>query len=181
MRSRLFRGRLSAGLGSVLLLALPLLPVAVMVSSAGQAAEQADLHLALRPGTDVVLAWALAAELERRGAFDRAFIDQHVTGFEEFMAGARRYSVAEAARICQVEPDAIRQAARLYAGVRPALAASHQRRCQSQSRTHLPRHSRHVRRRLEPAAPLAQVEITATARRRAARSRSRVRNCPRRV
>ena len=38
-------------------------------------AEQADLHLALRPGTDVVLAWALAAELERRGALDRAFID----------------------------------------------------------------------------------------------------------
>ena len=29
-------------------------------------AEQADLHLALRPGTDVVLAWAIAAELERR-------------------------------------------------------------------------------------------------------------------
>ena len=30
-------------------------------------AEQADLHIALRPGTDVVLAWAIAAELERRG------------------------------------------------------------------------------------------------------------------
>ena len=43
MRSRLVRWRLSAGLGSVLLLALPLLSVAVMVSSAGQAAEQADL------------------------------------------------------------------------------------------------------------------------------------------
>ena len=37
-------------------------------------AEQADLHLALRPGTDVVLAWAVAADLERRGALDRAFI-----------------------------------------------------------------------------------------------------------
>ena len=35
-------------------------------------AEQADLHLALRPGTDLILAWALTAELERRGAFDRA-------------------------------------------------------------------------------------------------------------
>ena len=37
-------------------------------------AEQADLHIALRPGTDVVLAWAMAAELERRGGLDRAFI-----------------------------------------------------------------------------------------------------------
>ena len=43
-------------------------------------AEQADLHVALRPGTDVVLAWALAAELERRGALDRAFIERHVDG-----------------------------------------------------------------------------------------------------
>lgn len=43
MGSKLFRRTLSAGLGSVLLLPLPLLPVAVMVSSAGQAAEQTDL------------------------------------------------------------------------------------------------------------------------------------------
>jgi assimilatory nitrate reductase catalytic subunit len=31
------------------------------------AAAGADLHLAIRPGTDIVLAWALAAELERIG------------------------------------------------------------------------------------------------------------------
>src|SRR5713226_10357823 len=37
-------------------------------------AEQADLHIALRPGTDVVLAWAMAAELERQGGLDHAFI-----------------------------------------------------------------------------------------------------------
>ena len=54
-------------------------------------AEQADLHLALRPGTDVVLAWALAAELERRGALDRAFIERHVDGLRGVHgAGARR-------------------------------------------------------------------------------------------
>ena len=35
-------------------------------------AEQADLHLAPRPGTDVVLGFALAAELERIGAHDLA-------------------------------------------------------------------------------------------------------------
>lgn len=43
MRSTFFRWGLSAGLGSVLLLALPLLPIASIVPSAGQAAEQADL------------------------------------------------------------------------------------------------------------------------------------------
>ena len=43
MRSKLFRWRLGAELGSVLLLSLPFLLFAVMVSSAGQAAEQTDL------------------------------------------------------------------------------------------------------------------------------------------
>ena len=33
-------------------------------------AEQADLHLQLLPGTDTLLAWSVAAELERFGAFD---------------------------------------------------------------------------------------------------------------
>ena len=63
-------------------------------------AEQADLHLALRPGTDVVLAWAVAAELERRGALDRAFIERRVSGFEEFMALARPWTIERAAETC---------------------------------------------------------------------------------
>jgi len=60
-------------------------------------AEQADLHLPLRPGTDVVLGWALAAELERRGALDRAFIERWVAGFDEYMALARPWTLARAA------------------------------------------------------------------------------------
>jgi anaerobic selenocysteine-containing dehydrogenase len=83
-------------------------------------AEQADLHLALRPGTDVVLAWAIAAELERRGGLDHDFIARHVEGFEAFMAEARRYSPAEAARICGVPEADIRQLAAWYHTLSPA-------------------------------------------------------------
>ena len=36
-------------------------------------AHRADLHLAVRPGTDVVLAYALARLLRERGAVDEAF------------------------------------------------------------------------------------------------------------
>jgi len=43
MRSKLIRWKFSAGLGSVLLLALSLFPLAVTDSSVVQAAEQADL------------------------------------------------------------------------------------------------------------------------------------------
>ena len=67
-------------------------------------AEQAHLHLAVRPGTDVVLAWSLATELERTGGLDRAFIEQRVLGFEAFMAEARAYPPERAAEIAACPP-----------------------------------------------------------------------------
>ena len=47
-------------------------------------ARQADLHIALQPGTDVVLAWAVAAELERRGALDPDFISKSGSGTGQY-------------------------------------------------------------------------------------------------
>jgi len=83
-------------------------------------AEQADLHVALRPGTDVVLAWALAVELERRGGLDREFIAAHVEGFDAFMAEARRYPPEVAAGICGVPVADVRRLAEWYHTLSPA-------------------------------------------------------------
>jgi anaerobic selenocysteine-containing dehydrogenase len=70
-------------------------------------AEQADLHLALLPGTDVLLAWAVAAELERSGALDTAFIAEHVLGAEEFMAQAREWPAGRSAAACGLQESQI--------------------------------------------------------------------------
>src|SRR5205807_1728985 len=70
-------------------------------------AEQADLHLANLPGTDVLLGWALATELERMGAFDDKFITANVLGFDEFMARAREWPAARAAAACGVPESQI--------------------------------------------------------------------------
>ncbi|HJQ57774.1 MAG TPA: molybdopterin-dependent oxidoreductase [Vineibacter sp.] len=86
-------------------------------------AEQADLHLAVRPGTDVVLGFALAAEFERIGAHDREFIARHVEGYEVFMALARPWTVASAAATCGVPADDIRQLARWMADADPLVLA----------------------------------------------------------
>lgn len=83
-------------------------------------AEQADMHLALLPGTDVVLAWAIAAELERMGALDEAFIGKHVEGAEAFMAEARKYPPARAAEICGLAEGQIVELAEWYRGISPA-------------------------------------------------------------
>jgi anaerobic selenocysteine-containing dehydrogenase len=83
-------------------------------------AEQADLHVAVAPGTDVVLAWAVAAEIERRGGFNGDFIARHVEGFDAYMAEARRVSVTDAARICRVPEAQVRLLAEWYHQLSPA-------------------------------------------------------------
>ena len=86
-------------------------------------AEQAHLHLAVRPGTDVVLAWALAVELERTGGLDYTFIAKHVLGFEPFMQRAREYPPEIAAEICGIPVEDIRTLARWYRESAPAVIA----------------------------------------------------------
>ncbi|HET6182888.1 MAG TPA: molybdopterin-dependent oxidoreductase [Acetobacteraceae bacterium] len=75
-------------------------------------AEQAHIHLALMPGTDVVLGFALATELERMGAFDLRFIAANVLGFDAFMERAREWPAERASGVCGIEADVIRGLAR---------------------------------------------------------------------
>jgi anaerobic selenocysteine-containing dehydrogenase len=86
-----------------------------------QITRQADLHVPLKPGTDVILAWALAAELERIGGLDHAFIEKHVEGAEAFLERARAVPLEEAAQVCGVSADSIRLLAELYKTISPAV------------------------------------------------------------
>jgi len=70
-------------------------------------AEQAHLYLQIEPGTDVVLALAVAAEIERRGQVKQSFVAEWVSGYETFMEQARRYTLEQAAEICKVPLAAI--------------------------------------------------------------------------
>jgi anaerobic selenocysteine-containing dehydrogenase len=84
-------------------------------------AEQADLHLGLKPGTDVLLGWALAVELERLGALDRPFVAANVLGFDEFMALAREWPAERAAFECGLRTNDIRTCARWLAESEPLV------------------------------------------------------------
>lgn len=86
-------------------------------------ADQCDMHIQLRPGSDVVLALALAAELERRDALDKAFIAGWVVGFDAYMAEARKYSVADVNTICGVTTQQFNQLADWYAKAKNAAAS----------------------------------------------------------
>jgi anaerobic selenocysteine-containing dehydrogenase len=84
-------------------------------------AARADLHLPVLPGTDVVLAYAVANLLAERRAIDTAFCDAHAQGVEPFLAAAREWPVARAARVCGLDPADIERFADLVASDGPAM------------------------------------------------------------
>src|SRR3979411_212978 len=86
-------------------------------------AEQAHLHLSVRPGTAVFLAWSLPGEVARSGGMEHAFIEKHVLGFDAYMEAARAYRPELAAEICGVPVEDIRTLARWYRDAAPAVIA----------------------------------------------------------
>ncbi|MFE7312284.1 molybdopterin oxidoreductase family protein [Streptomyces sp. NPDC057555] len=98
-----------------------------------EVARAADVHLALRPGTNVALLNALLHELISNDRIDRAFLDNHTTGFTELAATVAEYPAERAAEICGVPAHLIRQAAhvigsahRLVSTVLQGVYQSHQ-------------------------------------------------------
>ena len=77
-------------------------------------AERADHYLQIKPGTDVVLAMALAAELERRDSLDQAFMAEWVQGSEPYLEQARQYSRQDVEQICGLSLELFDVLADLY-------------------------------------------------------------------
>jgi anaerobic selenocysteine-containing dehydrogenase len=84
-------------------------------------AKQADLHVALRPGTDLPVALALHRYLFEHGLADEAFLRDHATGVEALRAAAAPWTIARAAAVAGLEEATLEQFARLYATLAPAL------------------------------------------------------------
>lgn len=83
-------------------------------------AREADLHIPLLPGTDVVLAYAVANLLAQRDGLDQEFIAANVHGAERFLKAAEDYPTARAAELCDVDAAAIESLAQLLATLSPA-------------------------------------------------------------
>src|SRR5690606_34562546 len=78
--------------------------------------EDADLHLALRPGSDVALMNGLLAHCREAGVLDRHFLDTHVSAPEHFWdavdEGSDLWSTAAA---CDLPPADLRAFYELFA------------------------------------------------------------------
>jgi anaerobic selenocysteine-containing dehydrogenase len=84
-------------------------------------ARRADLHLAVRPGTDVVLALAVANRWAARGMIDTDFVARAVDGAEVFLEEAARWPVERAADVCGLAAEDIERFADWYGSTRPAM------------------------------------------------------------
>ena len=84
-------------------------------------AKQADLHIALRPGTDLPVALALHRFLFEHRLADETFLRDHATGVAELRAAAAPWTIARAAAVAGLEPETLEQFVRLYATSSPAL------------------------------------------------------------
>ena len=73
--------------------------VVVIDPRATAMAARADLHLAIRPGTDVVLAMAIANHWAANGHLDQQFIAAHADGAAAFLAAAGEWTIERAAEV----------------------------------------------------------------------------------
>lgn len=84
-------------------------------------ARQADLHLAVRPGTDLPVALSVIRELFEQGHADQAFLAAHTDGADELRRAAAHWPLARAAAEAGVSMDDLRTFARWYADLSPAV------------------------------------------------------------
>ena len=84
-------------------------------------ARSADVHLALKPGTDVVVALAMHRHLFANGHTDEAFLRQHTSGADVLKERAEPWTFERAADVSGLDAAAIEAVAKLYAESSPAL------------------------------------------------------------
>ena len=85
-------------------------------------ARNADLYLPVRPGTDLALLMGLLHVVLRDGLEDRAFIQEHTTGFEAVAESVKPYNPQKVADMTGVPPDAIEKAAHWFGEADRAIA-----------------------------------------------------------
>jgi formate dehydrogenase major subunit len=78
-------------------------------------ANLADLHLPLKPGSNVAVLNAMQHVIIEEGLIDAEFIERAAEGFDELKAEMARYTPQWASEISGVDADMIRRAARMYA------------------------------------------------------------------
>ena len=82
-------------------------------------AKKADLHLALKPGSDGMLALGIARMLFEREAIDKNFVEQHCAGFDAYREQVLAVPMQAVLDATGLPLDDIQTVAELYATTKP--------------------------------------------------------------
>ena len=85
-------------------------------------AKEADIHLAIQPGTDITLLNGIAHLLLKWNRIDSQFIDECTQGFAEYTAVVREYSPEVVADRCGITLDELEKTAQLWANSKRVLS-----------------------------------------------------------
>jgi anaerobic selenocysteine-containing dehydrogenase len=80
-----------------------------------ETAKIADIHLAIRPGTDALLTRAMIAIILQEGWHNKDYIDQHVSGFEKIQPWFTDFDAEAAIKVCELDYEQVREVSRLFA------------------------------------------------------------------
>jgi len=86
-----------------------------------QMSRAADVHLQVKPGTDVVVALAIHRHLFTAGLADEPFLQAHARGVDELRSRAEEWTFEQAAAIAGISASDLERVAELYARSSPAL------------------------------------------------------------
>ncbi|MBS1793952.1 MAG: formate dehydrogenase subunit alpha [Acidobacteria bacterium] len=84
-------------------------------------ARYADVHLQLKPGTNIALLNSIACAIFEEELVDHEFIAARVEDFDKYREFIAEFQPEKMADICGVKAGAIREAARLYASSKPSM------------------------------------------------------------
>ncbi|NJL85055.1 MAG: nitrate reductase [Leptolyngbyaceae cyanobacterium SM1_1_3] len=79
-----------------------------------ETAKDADLHLAIRPGTDITLLNGMAHILLDRGQIEPLFIDECTTGFADYAEVVSHYPPEQVAKVCGISVKDLKTAAQYW-------------------------------------------------------------------
>jgi len=82
--------------------------------------KSADIHLKLRPGTNVAFANGMMNVMINEDLIDHEYIRENTEGFDELKELVREYTPEKVGEICHIDPDKLREAARMYASAKKA-------------------------------------------------------------
>ncbi len=83
-------------------------------------AAKADIWMQIKPGHDGLLAMAMINEIITNDLYDKDFVEQFSTGFDELKDVAATFPVDEIAGNIWLDPETIKEVAQLYATTKPA-------------------------------------------------------------